>query len=89
FKSWIDESKKNNTWLIITYHKIESNPSDYMTISPETFAQQMQVLKDSNIKVLPASEAFDLFMTGKGHVKDLSDQEEQSKNQESTLETTK
>ncbi len=64
-QEWLDEAKKNNSWLILVYHKMEKNPSDYMTISPEAFAQQMQMLADSKIKVLPAPIAYKEFMAGK------------------------
>jgi peptidoglycan/xylan/chitin deacetylase (PgdA/CDA1 family) len=64
-KKWIAEAKENNSWLILVYHKLENNPTDYMTITPATFQAQMQLIADSKIKVLPTVEAYNVFIEGK------------------------
>jgi peptidoglycan/xylan/chitin deacetylase (PgdA/CDA1 family) len=64
-KSWIKEAQDNNSWVVLVYHKIEDNPSDYMTISPSSFSEQMQLIADSKIKVLPSPEAYTVFIEGK------------------------
>jgi len=45
----LQAARQNNGWLVLTYHQID-NSSDEYAISPEVFAEQMQLIDRSNIR---------------------------------------
>ena len=63
YQSWIDEAKKNNLWLVIVYHRVADPATtvngalgDYDT-PLANFGPQMQIIKNSGIKVETISVA--------------------------------
>lgn len=51
------EAKANNGWLILVYHRIDTTTLGDPVISPKQFQQQLDVLKKSNVAVLPVAGA--------------------------------
>lgn len=51
------EAKANNGWLILVYHRIDTTTLGDPVISPTQFQQQLDVLKKSNLTVLPVASA--------------------------------
>lgn len=49
-KTFLDEAKSHNGWLILTYHEINDSGREY-SISKEQFAEQMKLIEDSGLKV--------------------------------------
>lgn len=56
YRSWLDQAKADNTWLVLVYHRVtdtEMNPYDTHIAD---FDDQMQALSDSGIEVKPMNE---------------------------------
>lgn len=49
-QNWVDEAKSTKSWMVIMYHSVDVNPQTWDT-TPENFDQQMQIIKNSGIKV--------------------------------------
>jgi len=58
YQSWLNKAKADNTWLVIIYHRVGENPDQFET-APTDFAQQMQALSQSGLKVSTVSQALD------------------------------
>jgi len=56
YNSWIDQSARDHTWLVLVYHRVASDPGQYDT-SSGNFALQMQSVKNSGIAVKSVSGA--------------------------------
>jgi peptidoglycan/xylan/chitin deacetylase (PgdA/CDA1 family) len=56
YQSWLDQAKATNTWLIIVYHRVATDPDQFDT-TPTNFAQQMTALQNSGITVKTAEDA--------------------------------
>lgn len=56
YQEWIRKAQEDNTWLILVYHRIGENPTQFET-SPSDFAAQMQVVNQSGIAVKTIGEA--------------------------------
>lgn len=56
FQSWIDQAKKDNTWLIIVYHRVADDPEQYDT-TISNFQQQMAALNASGLTVKTMADA--------------------------------
>lgn len=57
-QSWLQEAAATNTWLILVYHEIDTNPTDatYNT-TPTDFDAQMAAVKNSGLTVSTVSQA--------------------------------
>jgi peptidoglycan/xylan/chitin deacetylase (PgdA/CDA1 family) len=55
--SALAEAKANNGWLILVYHRIDTTTLGDPVISPTQFQQQLDILKKSNLTVLPVAGA--------------------------------
>lgn len=55
-QSWIQQAKNNNSWLILAYHSVTSNPDKYSTTTPE-FDRHLNAIKNSNISVVTLDQA--------------------------------
>lgn len=51
------EVKASNGWLILVYHRVDTNTQGEPVISPAQFQQQLDTLKKSNLTVKTVSEA--------------------------------
>ncbi len=56
YSSWVNKAVTDKAWLVIIYHKIVENPGQYDTYLSD-FIPQMDIVKNSEITVLPVSEA--------------------------------
>jgi peptidoglycan/xylan/chitin deacetylase (PgdA/CDA1 family) len=56
-QSWIDQAKKDNTWLILVYHRVADNPGQYDTYIND-FNAQMDAIKNSGLAVKTFQEGF-------------------------------
>jgi peptidoglycan/xylan/chitin deacetylase (PgdA/CDA1 family) len=56
-KSWIDQAKKDNSWLVITYHRVESSTSDLYNTIPQDLDDQLSYIKQSGVTVKPINDA--------------------------------
>lgn len=51
------ETKADNGWLILVYHRVDTTTQGEPVINPTQFQQQLDVLKKSNLTVVPVSSA--------------------------------
>jgi peptidoglycan/xylan/chitin deacetylase (PgdA/CDA1 family) len=58
YRSWLDAAKRDNTWLILVYHRITDNPGQFDTYISD-FNQQMQALANSGLTVKTFNGALD------------------------------
>lgn len=59
-RDWIDEAKKNNYWLVILFHNIDTGDYVY-NCSPTKFRQICALISRSKIKILTVSDALELY----------------------------
>jgi peptidoglycan/xylan/chitin deacetylase (PgdA/CDA1 family) len=57
FKSWVDQAKKDKSWLIIVYHRVASSNLEDFDTPVADFGPQMDYLKSSGVTVLPTQTA--------------------------------
>lgn len=55
--SALDEAKASNGWLILVYHRVDSDTSGEPVISPAQFHEQLTTLKESKITVTTVTAA--------------------------------
>lgn len=55
-KIWIEQAKADNTWLILVYHRVASNPGPYDSYT-DVFAQHLETIKTSGITVKTYQDA--------------------------------
>jgi len=55
-QGWIDTAKAQNSWLILVYHNIVSNPDTYDT-TPAKLTQHLQAIQNSGLAVRTVQEA--------------------------------
>jgi peptidoglycan/xylan/chitin deacetylase (PgdA/CDA1 family) len=60
FMSWISDAKVNGKALVITYHNTTATPTVGMeqNVTPGAITQQLQIAKNSGLKIIPSEEAF-------------------------------
>jgi hypothetical protein len=51
----IDQSRNQNAWLVLMYHRVDYSGDTY-AVTPEVLRTQMQLVKNSNITVLPSQD---------------------------------
>ncbi len=56
-KIWIEQAKADNTWLILVYHRIASDPGPYDTYT-NIFAEHLTAIQSSGIAVKTYQDAF-------------------------------
>lgn len=56
YNSWIDQAKKDNSWLVLVYHRVAGDPGEFDT-STANFGSQMESVKTSGIAVKTVSDA--------------------------------
>ncbi len=59
-KSWIDTAKANHTWLILTFHQVDTSDSDYGT-TPGMLQNIVDYLNASSVPVKTVTEGIALF----------------------------
>jgi peptidoglycan/xylan/chitin deacetylase (PgdA/CDA1 family) len=55
-KIWIEQAKADNTWLILVYHRVASNPGPYDSYT-NVFAQHLEIIQTSGITVKTYQDA--------------------------------
>ena len=55
-KIWIEQAKADNTWLILVYHRVASNPGPYDSYT-NVFAQHLETIQTSGITVKTYQDA--------------------------------
>lgn len=58
-KVWIDTARRDNTWLILVFHKVDYSGDMYST-TPEMIAQIADYINQTKIKVVSLAEAMKL-----------------------------
>lgn len=56
----IDEAKRTNGWLILTYHQVDNSGTKY-SVTPTQFRDQMQAVANSGIDIVTYSKVIDLL----------------------------
>ena len=58
--SWVEHAKQTKSWLVIVYHNVNdsTNPNDY-AVSVSKLEKELQIIKDSGVKVKTVSTALD------------------------------
>lgn len=59
---WIKQAQLDNTWLILVYHRVASDPGPYDTYT-DVFAKQLEAIKQSGITVKTYDAALDEVMS--------------------------
>ena len=54
--SWVSQAKQDHSWLILVYHEIKPNPSQWDT-DPATFDSHMNAIKNSGVAVVTLDQA--------------------------------
>lgn len=57
FQSWIDQAKKDKSWLVLVYHRVATSSLEQFDTPEANFRPQMQYLKDSGVIVLTTQQA--------------------------------
>jgi peptidoglycan/xylan/chitin deacetylase (PgdA/CDA1 family) len=57
FQSWIDQAKKDNSWLVLVYHRVATSDLEQFDTPEANFRPQMQYLKNSGVTVLTTEQA--------------------------------
>lgn len=53
----LTSAKEKNGWLILVYHRIENNPQSSTTITPATFTQHLEAIKQQGLPVATVEQA--------------------------------
>lgn len=53
---WINQAKRDKSWLILVYHEIKSRPDEWGT-TPTRFENQLKAIKNSGIPVVTLDQA--------------------------------
>jgi hypothetical protein len=56
YKSWIDQAIRDNSWLVLVYHRVASDPTQFDTPVAD-FRPQLQYLKDKAVTVKTLDQA--------------------------------
>jgi len=56
YNEWINKAKQDKTWLVIVYHRIGANPTQFES-TEANFNAQMSALSQSGLTVLPIGDA--------------------------------
>jgi peptidoglycan/xylan/chitin deacetylase (PgdA/CDA1 family) len=51
YKSWVDQAIKNNSWLVIVYHRVATSDLEEFDTPAADFRPQLQYLKDKGVTV--------------------------------------
>jgi peptidoglycan/xylan/chitin deacetylase (PgdA/CDA1 family) len=57
FQSWVDHAERHKLWLVIIYHRVDEQ-GDY-SVTSKQLTQQLDMIKNSRLKVLPLAKAAD------------------------------
>jgi peptidoglycan/xylan/chitin deacetylase (PgdA/CDA1 family) len=55
FQAWLTYAKANKLWLVIVYHHIDETGA--YSVTSANLKRQLQMIRDSQLQVLPLSEA--------------------------------
>ena len=69
-QQWIDNAKKNNSWLILTFHQIDNDKLIYHT-NFQKFSRIMEMIKQSDIPVVVPAQVLGLTAPNKSAPKKL------------------
>lgn len=58
---WISLAKLQNAWLVLLYHRLEKNATADTMVTPTRFKEDMNLLKQSGIPVLPIGEVLGVW----------------------------
>jgi len=61
FDSWIDQAVRDNSWLVLVYHRVADDPGEYDTKTPD-FSSQMEEIKKSGIDVKTVRDALSYLL---------------------------
>ena len=56
YQSWVDQAIKDNSWLVLVYHRVASDPTQFDTPVAD-FRPQLQYLKDKAVTVKTLDQA--------------------------------
>ncbi|MEM8638664.1 MAG: polysaccharide deacetylase family protein [Cyanobacteria bacterium P01_G01_bin.54] len=62
FKEWVDRAIADQTWLILTYHRIGTTESSAYTTPIADFTEQMAYLASTGVRVMTLDEAVEVVM---------------------------
>jgi len=60
-KSWVDQAKNQNAWLILLYHRVDTPANVETKVTPLQFIDHMGVLKASGMPVKPIGEVLGIW----------------------------
>jgi peptidoglycan/xylan/chitin deacetylase (PgdA/CDA1 family) len=55
--SWIDNAKRNNSLLILVYHKVGPGTNDAYSVTPQTLDSHMSIVSKSGLKIQTTMDA--------------------------------
>ncbi len=57
--SWIEQAKRDNTWLVLVYHQVTPSPAagDNYAVTPANLDAELQALKNSGLAVVTVQQA--------------------------------
>lgn len=56
FNEWVQKAKHDKTWLVIVYHRVGANPTQFES-TPADFNAEMASLSQSGVTVMPIKDA--------------------------------
>jgi peptidoglycan/xylan/chitin deacetylase (PgdA/CDA1 family) len=59
FQDWLARAARERAWLVLLYHRIDSEADDEYSVTPKAFAAQMKALHASGQTVLTVRQALD------------------------------
>ncbi len=63
FTSWIDEAIANHEWVVVVFHEISDSGDDAYHIPPADFAQMIDAVNASGIRVITYDQGISMFGT--------------------------
>jgi peptidoglycan/xylan/chitin deacetylase (PgdA/CDA1 family) len=57
FQSWIDQAKKDKSWLVLVYHRVATSSLEQFDTPQANFVPQMEYIKNSGVTVLTTEQA--------------------------------
>lgn len=60
-EGWVNQAMANQRWLLLVFHKIDSQGDDEYHTDPAVFSQMTKIISDSGIDVITYNQALDRF----------------------------
>jgi LPXTG-site transpeptidase (sortase) family protein len=72
FEDLVKQTKESGGWLVITVHAIVEKPVHSWQHTPEQFKMLLEVIENSNLKVVLPNSMFDTFGYAEGNISQVS-----------------